>query len=464
MNEDFDKAISSSHEVFITEELKRQCSELKEKDKIIHFLTYIDSLTKLPNKNYLIMKLKELTSTESIGCKFVLYFINIDNFVNVNTVHNHDYGDKILLLISEVLKIILPEGSILCKWHGDEYIIILRNLDQEDKAKEVAEKIIDAFNKPFEIGEKQIFITISIGINMYPDGSCKVHDIIKNAQAAMHKSKDRGKNVYSFYDKELHETIDRKNEIARHLGNAIYNNELYINHQPQYGIKTDKIIGYEALLRWNNKELGLVSPKEFIPIAEGNGLILRLGNWILREVCLQNSKWIAQGFCNVVAVNISAVQFEQTGFVKIVEDILHETKLPPQFLELEITETALIKSLEKSIKIIEELRELGVSVSLDDFGTGYSSLSYLKKLPIDNIKIDKSFIDDITICENSKSILKAIVQLAHIIKLNVIAEGIESIEQSEILKEIGCDIAQGYYYSKPVSCQEIERMLGKPFQ
>jgi len=453
------KMIDSQYEAFVTEELEIQCNELQEKNKKIHFLTYYDNLTKLPNKNYFVEQLENLISSKVEDNKFVLFFINIDNFKNINTVHGHDYGDKILLLISEVLKIVLPQESILCKWHGDEFIIIIENLKDKQEVINIAENIINYIRNPFEIGEKQIYITISIGIDIYHNESSSINDIIKNVEVAMYKAKKNGKNGYSFYNDELRNNIYRNNDIRKQLGNALYNNELYLNYQPQYDITTENIIGYEALLRWDNKELGKISPVEFIPIAEENGLIFTLGNWVLLNACIQNCKWIALGYYNIIAVNISAIQFEQDNFVQTVKDILSETKLSPQFLELEITENILIKSLEKSVKTIEKLKVLGVRVSLDDFGTGYSSLSYLKKLPINNLKIDKTFIDDIVISQDSKSILEAIVQLAHTLNLEVIAEGIETSEQSKILKEIRCDIAQGYYYNKPISSEEIEKVL-----
>ncbi|HEX9027499.1 MAG TPA: bifunctional diguanylate cyclase/phosphodiesterase [Clostridium sp.] len=451
--------IDSQYEAFVTEELEIQCNELQEKNKKIHFLTYYDNLTKLPNKNYFVEQLENLISSKAEDNKFVLFFINIDNLKSINTVHGHDYGDKILLLISEVLKIVLPQESILCKWHGDEFIIIIEDLKGKQEVIDIAENIINYIRNPFEIGEKQIYITISIGINIYHNESSSINDIIKNVEVAMYKAKKNGKNGYSFYNDELRKNIYRNNDIRKQLGNALYNNELYLNYQPQYDITTENVIGYEALLRWDNNELGKISPVEFIPIAEENGLIFTLGNWVLLNACIQNCKWIALGYYNIIAVNVSAIQFEQDNFVQTVKDILSETKLLPQFLELEITENILINSLEKSVKTIEKLKELGVRVSLDDFGTGYSSLSYLKKLPINNLKIDKTFIDDIVISQDSKSILEAIVQLAHTLNLEVIAEGIETSEQSRILKEIKCDIAQGYYYNKPISSEEIEKVL-----
>lgn len=459
LNKNCEKNEASNYDRFLAEELERQCNELAEKDKKIQFLLYHDNLTKLYNNTYLMEKLEELNSSKDGTEEFVLFFINIDNFKNVNAVHGYDYGDKILLLVSEVLKIVLPPDCVLCKWHGDEFFIIWENLKHSEEVNVIAEGVIDSFSKPFEIGEKQIYITISIGINIYIKGSCKVNDIVKNAEMAMFKSKKNGRNKYSFYENELQDNFFRKNNIRKYIGNSIYNNEMYINYQPQYDLVSRNIIGYEALLRWNNEQIGQVPPMEFIPIAEENGLIFTLGNWVLRNACIQNSKWIQQGFNNIMAVNISALQFEQDNFVQIVKDVLEETKLPAEFLELEITETVLIKSLEKSIKTIRKLKKLNVKVSLDDFGTGYSSLNYLKRLPLDKVKIDKTFIDDIALSQNSKSILQSIVELAHTINLEVIAEGIETNEQNKILNEMNCDIGQGYYYSKPISSIEVEKIL-----
>lgn len=457
----YEKLKKSHFKLTIVEkELETQYNKLQEKDKKIEYLAFYDDLTNLPNKLSLIEKLKKITNFEE-KISFSLIFIDIDNFKNINDIFGYDYGDKILIIIGNILKNTLNENSSLFRWCGNEFVILVENCNHQCQSSKIAENIIFIFNNGFNIDQKKVYLTASIGISTYPNDSNNIDDIIKNSEIAMYKSKSTGKNKYCFYDKKILDSLYRKTLIEKHLRDAIHNNELYIKYQPQYDVITENIVGYEALLRWNSKELGEVSPSEFIPVAEESDLIPEIGNWVLKNSCLQNKKWINNGISHVIAVNISAIQFEQKNFVEIVKNILNETNLEAKFLELEITETTLIKSFEKSIEIIEVLRELGIKVSLDDFGTGYSSLSYLKKLPINNLKIDKSFIDDINISDNSKSILQCIVQLAHMINLKVIAEGIETANQSKILKNIDCDFAQGFFFSKPITTKEIEKILFK---
>jgi diguanylate cyclase (GGDEF) domain len=443
------------------EELKKQFDELLEKDAKIKYLAYHDSLTKLWNKSYLIKKLCEIVDLENEDVKFALLFLDIGDFKNTNDILGHHYGDQLLILIAKKLHKIIGDKCSIYRWGGDEFIVLLENYNEKTEVISLADSIINNLNDEFRIDEKKVYVSLNIGVAIYPYDANDINHIIKNSEVAMYEAKKLGKNKYRFYDKMIFEKIYRKDIIEKHLRNSIKNNELSVKYQPQYNIETKRVVGYEALLRWNSKELGEVSPEEFINVAEESGIIVLLGEWILNESCKQNSKWIQKGIKNIIAINISPIQFEQRDFVDIVRNALKENNLEPELLELEITETSLIKSLDKSIKTIEKLKKIGVKVSLDDFGTGYSSLNYLKNLPLDNLKIDKSFINDIVISDNSKYILTGIIQLAHMLNLRVIAEGIETDEQYEILKDINCDIAQGFLFSKPISNKEIEKLIYK---
>ncbi|MBL4930340.1 putative bifunctional diguanylate cyclase/phosphodiesterase [Clostridium paridis] len=454
------KVEDTKNELIATKkELKKQYDELLERDEKIKYLANHDSLTKLCNKSYLIKRLYEIVDFENKNRKFALLFLDIGDFKNTNDILGHHYGDQLLILIAKQLRKVIDDKCSIYRWGGDDFIVLFDNYKEKTEVIVLADSIINNINDEFKIEEKKVYVSLNIGIAIYPYDGTDINNIIKNSEVAMYEAKKLGKNKYRFYDKMLFEKIYRKDILEKHLRNSIKNNELSIKYQPQYNVETKKIIGYEALLRWNSKELGEISPAEFISVAEDSGLIISLGEWILREACIQNSKWIEKGIKNIIAINISPIQFEQSDFIEIVSNVLEENNLEPEQLELEITETALIKSLDRSIKTLEKLKKLGVKVSLDDFGTGYSSLNYLKNLPIDNLKIDKSFINDIAVSDNSKHILTGIIQLAHTLNLKVIAEGIETNEQYEILKKINCDIAQGFLFSKPISNNEIEKIL-----
>lgn len=443
----------------VTKELENKCARLQENDKRSKCLAYYDGLTKLPNKTSFSDKLCEIITSNSKSAKFALLFIDIDRFKEINHTLGHHYGDQLLVLITAILQNMIPPACTLYRWCGDEFVIIYEDFEDKLPPAKVAENVLAGIRPAFEIDGKKAHITLSIGIALYPEDGCTLSDIIKSAEIAMYNSKDSGRNQYAFYTKETHTRLCRKSLIEKHLRTAIENEEFTVLYQPKYSLISREIVGYEALLRWDNEELGQVSPMEFIPVAEESGLILFIGNWVLKTACLQNAQWVQEGICYPVAVNISPMQFEQSNFSEVIQNILRETKLLPQYLELEITETILIKSVEKSIRTIKSVKEVGVGVSLDDFGTGYSCLNYLKLLPINSLKIDKSFIDDLSTCKSSRTILQGIVQLAHTMNLEVIAEGVETANQREILKEIGCDIVQGFYFSKPKSCREIGMLV-----
>lgn len=436
-----------------------QTADIQEYIKRIEKLKYRDNLTGLPNRISFMDRLEQQDIMRKEGGEYALIFIDIDNFKHINDSFGHDFGDRLLILVSELIKIILPENAALYRWGGDEFLIGIFNDKEISMLPHFLDKIFGTFSKPFEIGNRQIYITLSLGVSFYPGDSLVIGDLVKNAEIAMYEAKLNGKCSYSFFDDYMSRRILRKNLLEKHLYSAIENNEFRLVFQPQYDVDSKMIVGYESLIRWNNDELGNITPTEFIPIAEESSLMRAIGNWVLLSACTHNKKLVDRGIRNRIAVNISAVQFEQENFYDVVKETLKQTGMPPHLLELEITETAVIKSLEKSIQTIRKIRSLGVMVSLDDFGTGYSSLNYLRKLPIDNLKIDKSFIDDLEVSDFSGQIITAIIQLAHRIDLKVIAEGVETENQYLKLLEYGCDFIQGFYFSKPVDGNTLDYLL-----
>lgn len=331
---------------------------------------------------------------------------------------------------------------------------------EESDVEVYAKRLLNLFNDLFEIDDKQMYITASIGVALYPRDGTDINTILKNADSAMYSAKELGKNRFARFDEEMYLKLERKTCIDRILRSAIENNELSIHYQPQYDAQNNEIFGFEALLRLNSMELGNVSPVEFIPIAEETGYISKLDKWVLNEACRQSVKWLSLGYkFKSISVNVSTVDMRQIDFLEMVKGILKSTGINPNILELEITETVLMESLEYNIKILKELMNMGIRIALDDFGTGYSSLNYLMKIPISTLKIDKSFIDNITSNMQNKSIIKNIIQMAHSMDLKVVAEGVESEQQLLLLKGKNCDYIQGYYFSKPLCVVDTEKLL-----
>lgn len=442
----------------IYSELDSQYKECTLKEQELKNLAFRDSLTGLPNRYKCMESIKnyiECCNNENENGAVLL--MDLDNFKSINDTLGHNYGDQLLIVLSESLKLVLPAHWSLYRWGGDEFVIIVSNIDDKHDIICVLDDVYKMLKNPFEVGEKLLYLTISIGVDIFSKCGNDSNDILKNADKAMYKAKSSGKNRYQFYTVELHEDMSLALQIEKNLKTALLNNEMKIVYQPQVNLKQGKIVGLEALLRWTNFELGEISPTKFIPIAEVTGDIIPIGKWVIKEVCIQNMKWLNSGFINTVAVNVSPIQFIDENFYDNIEEVIFETGLPAELLEIEITENVLIKSYEKNIEIINKLRKIGVKVSLDDFGTGYSSLSYLRVLPINNLKIDKSFMDDLFENNRSKEIVDGIIQLAHKINLKVIAEGVETKEQLDFLNAIDCDVIQGYYFSKPKLSCDIEK-------
>ncbi|WP_235576062.1 bifunctional diguanylate cyclase/phosphodiesterase [Rossellomorea vietnamensis] len=435
----------------------RDITNRKKAEKTIHVMAYYDSLTGLPNRN----KFKQHLSgslRDNPDQLMAILFLDLDRFKVINDTKGHSTGDAILGKVASRLKKVVSDKGIVFRQGGDEFIIILSNMNEGEVA-ETTKEILQSFISPIFIQKQEFFVTPSIGISMYPKDGRDQESLIKHADTAMYLAKEQGKNNYQFYYPELEKASSRNMEIENGLRKVLEFDQLCLHYQPKVDLNTHKIIGVEALIRWEHPTLGMVSPAEFIPLAEETGLIIPIGEWVLREACKQSKEWEETGMGIIpVAVNISVRQIKDGGFVEMVKEILSEYKFKPDRLELEITES-IMQDFEISTKVLNKLKKVGVMISMDDFGTGYSSLSNLRHLPIDSIKIDKSFVDDIMEDSNQVSIVKAIIDMSQNMNFTTIAEGIEMENQMLFLKRNGCQIGQGYHFSRPLPPSELRLSL-----
>ena len=439
--------LESMHEELLSNE-----EQLRSNYDHIEFLAYHDTLTNLPNKLAFLDYINAvLTSSPTINGMHAIYFVDLDNFKTVNDTLGHEYGDTLLLKTAQILSSIVGTDGMLARAGGDEFLIFKENIESKENAVAFASQILDFFKNPLDLEGEIVYISMSIGISIYPENGISSNSLIKYSDIAMYKSKDTGKNKYTLFDKKMEDELNRNTLIIEILRNAIENKEVYIQYQPLMELKTNNIVGFEALMRIHNDRLGCIAPAEFIPIAEESGLIIELSSWLLREACRFNKSLIDVGAKpRPVSVNISSIQINHPGFVPMLSDVLRDTQLPPQYLELEITESTLVSSIMDATKLLNEIQRLGVRISLDDFGTGYSSLNYLTKMPINTLKIDKSFVDNICNSNKDAFISEAIIQLAHSLDIKVVAEGVENEEQLILLRRQKCDIVQGFIYSPPL--------------
>ncbi|QOY38603.2 EAL domain-containing protein [Anaerobacillus isosaccharinicus] len=423
----------------------------------------LDSLTKLPNRFLLQQELqKTLTYSRQNERIFAVLFLDLDRFKFVNDTLGHSYGDLLLQQVSQRLKSSLGNDHIVARMGGDEFICILEGIESEADAEKLTKIILEQFALPFHLNEIEIHITTSIGVSLYPYDGDEAEVLISNADSAMYRAKKKGRNQFEMAKVEVNAGAFERLIIENDLRKAIDNHQLSISYQPQLDLKTNRILGFEALLRWNHPDFGMIPPSDFIPIAEETGLILPIGDWVLKNACLQIKQWERAGFYSLhVAVNLSAQQFLQKNIVEKIEAVIKETKIDPSLLELEITESMVIHDIDSAVSVLQQLKDLGVQISIDDFGTGYSSLNYLKKLPVNTLKIDRSFIFDIDINPSSKALTTAITTLAHDLNLNVVAEGVETYKQLSYVKKSSCDAVQGFYFSKPLPSANVIDFLNK---
>lgn len=418
-------------------------------------MVYRDPLTGLPNRlllnDRLIQALEKAHENEHA---LAVMFIDLDRFKNINDTLGHAIGDQLLVEVAKRIQNCTSPTDTVSRQGGDEFIVLL-TCTTPAEATQTAQKIVNLFSHAIELNEHELFVTPSIGIALYPSDGKDIETLIKNADTAMYRVKEEGKNNYRFFTPDMNELITKKMTLEIGLRKALERKEFRIAYQPQIDVSSSKVTGVEALIRWHHHEWGNISPAEFIPLAEETGLILSIGEWILYEACLQNKTWQNEGYPPLrMAVNISSRQFQQSNFVEMVRKILSKTGLDPKYLEFELTES-IIQNSKHAILTMHQLKEMGIHLSIDDFGTGYSSLSYLKTLPIDTLKIDQAFTKNIFTDPKDASLMSTIINMAHNLDLNVVAEGVETLEQLQFLQQRNCNEAQGYYFSRPLFAEEL---------
>jgi len=429
----------------------------------ISYLAYYDALTGLSNRTLFIDHANQaLKNPNKQNDIFAFYFLDIDNFKFINDSLGHAKGDMLLQMVGARLKRIMPEVDTVARFGGDEFAILKLDVENKGKAAEFGQRILDILSQPFHITGRDLYVTISMGIALSPGDGSATQVLLKNADMAMYKAKDLGRNNFRFYTPELIERSEKRLYIENSLRKAILNKELSLFFQPQISMKTGQVCGAEALIRWRHPERGWVPPGEFIPVAEDSGMIERIGDWVLEEACRNKKIWNEQklnGFN--VSINVSGKQLKRNNWAQKVQATLAAFKINPDEIELELTESSIMENPEKSIEAFRYLSNLGVKVSIDDFGTGYSSLSYLKKIDADNLKIDRSFVIDLETNEDDQAICRAIINMAVSLGMEVIAEGVETEVQRDLLKSFGCHLIQGYFYSKPLPIPEFVEFVKK---
>lgn len=437
--------------------------ELKKNYAHIKQLAYHDGLTGLYNRVAFMKYAYKIFHDASVGAsKHAIFFIDLDNFKNINDTLGHDYGDLLLKDVSDRMLSCIASDDILARNGGDEFLILKNRFDTVDDLENFASQLVNVVHHPFILNDETAVVSMSVGIAVFPNNGLTVSELIKNADIAMYNAKNSGKNSYRFFDSYMEDDVNRKNDLADILSHVIDKNEIYLQYQPQVNVESGQVTGYEALMRIESELVGFISPAEFIPIAEETGIINILGEWALIEACNFNQVLIKSGFGPLrVSVNVSTTQLKDDHLIDIIKSIPEKTGMDLKHLEIEITESVLMNSFEHNLKLINQMKELGCSIALDDFGTGYSSFNYLTQIPIDTLKIDKSFIDGICSNEKDRCIADSIIDLAHKMDISVVAEGVEDNEQLQILQNQFCDTLQGYLFSKPLNSTDFIELLSK---
>lgn len=457
--------ISNNYNQLIESKKTLEENELELKKNYAHIeqLAYRDGLTGLLNRVAFMKYAYEIFHKDgSQLARHAIFFLDLDNFKNVNDTLGHDYGDILLKQVSTKLSTCVSVEDILARTGGDEFLILKNDFSTIDELNTFAKKLVEIVHHPFDLDGEIANISLSVGIALFPRDGLTISELIKNADIAMYSAKNSGKNSYKFFNSYMEDDFNRRNDLADILSTVIEKNEVYLQYQPQVSVRTGKITGYEALMRINSDLVGFIPPSEFIPIAEDSGIINQLGEWALYEACNFNNALIKNGFGPLrVSVNVSTTQLQDNRLIDIIKSIPEKTGMDLQYLEIEITESVLMNSLEHNLELINQIKDMGASIALDDFGTGYSSFNYLTQIPIDTLKIDKSFIDGICSNEKDKCIADSIISLAHKMNISVVAEGVEDIEQLKVLQTQFCDTLQGYLFSKPLNAPELIDLLDK---
>lgn len=439
----------------------KDITERKEAEERIRFLALHDALTGLPNRTLLLDRMDQATIyAHRSGAEVWVVFVDIDRFKVVNDTAGHKGGDRVINMIAERLQFAVRESDTVARLGGDEFVLIFCEHERKALNIDAIHRVMNAIAEPLRFDGHEFFLSCSVGIAVYPTNGVTSEALIEHADTAMYRAKELGKNNFKFFTAEMNVHLMERLSLEKDLRNAIERKEFFLQYQPQVNLRTGQIIGVEALVRWQHPKLGTVMPMRFISFAEEMGLIGFIGDWVLQAACRQLKLWEIAGYENLrISVNLSARQFAPNKLVQSISALLADTQISPWLLELELTEGLLMDNVEEAIEILCELQTLGVQVSIDDFGTGYSSLAYLKRFPIDVLKIDQSFIRDMVSDQRDAVIVKSIISLAHNLELRVVAEGVETREQLTYLRELDCDVIQGYFFSEPVSAEVLEKML-----
>ncbi len=436
-------------------------TSIKQSQTQLEHLAHHDSLTNLPNRLLFEDRLQHaISQSKRQGRQLAVLFLDLDRFKNINDTLGHAMGDELLKEVAKRLQHILRDGDTAARLGGDEFTVLVENLEDPSQAAVVAAKIQESFKTPYQIAGRELHVTTSIGISIYPEDGQTVADLTKNADAAMYQAKEQGRNNYRYYTSELTRTAFERLLLETELRSALNKDQLLLYYQPQISLKNGQMTGAEAVLRWHHPRLGIIPPARFIPLAEESGLIHEIGHWVLKEACEQTRYLFKQGlFQGRMAINLSVRQIMQTDLILRFEQIIADSGCPPDMLQLEVTEGIFMGQMNQSVPVLDVFKKLGVSIAIDDFGTGYSSLSYLKQLPIDKLKIDRSFIRDLPNDSDAIAITQAIIALGKNLGLHIVAEGVETLAQQALLQKMGCEEGQGYLYSPPVPSNAFEEML-----
>jgi diguanylate cyclase (GGDEF)-like protein len=441
----------------------RHAIERKEAERRFLFLSHYDKLTGLANRELFRDRLRQaIARAERSGRLVALLFLDLDRFKAVNDTLGHMAGDELLVEVANRLQNCVRKADTIARLGGDEFTVVLEELESKLDAEAICNKIIHALEQPIVVQRHELYVTTSIGVTFFPVDDTDANALLRNADAAMYRAKEEGRNKYHVFTQDLGASAVRRMGIESALRHAVEREEFFLSYQPKLDVRTGAVLGAEALLRWNNPQLGMVSPADFIPVAEDTGLIVPIGEWALRRACRDALAWQREGAPGLhVAVNLSARQFRGGDLAQTVRKILGEVGIAPELLQLEITESLLMEDTTASADALNELKSLGLEIFLDDFGTGYSSLAYLKKFPIDGLKIDRSFIRDLPTDSDDEAITRAILALSQALRLRVVAEGVENHAQYDFLRCAGCDEVQGYFFSAPTGNDDFLRWLAE---
>lgn len=447
--------------VDLEQRVEERTKELKASEERLTFLAHFDGLTSLPRRPFYIDRLRQALARAPWQKRLVgVAYLDLDRFKPINETFGHEMGDRLLVAVAERLQRTVRSGDSVARLGDDEFGLLLDGIAKIEDLPPLVEKLMSCFSEPFHLDGQELFVTASVGLSIFPNDGQDAETLLQCAGAAMALVKDQGKNKYQFYLPQMNAAAMERVLLTNNLRKAMERGEFSLHYQPQVSLSSGRVIGVEALLRWKHPDLGYVSPAKFIPLAEENGMILPIGEWVLRTACRQAVAWQSAGMGPLrMAVNLSGRQFHGGQVGSLVQSVLQETGINPELLELELTETTLLEQREEVTGTLNKFRELGVRFSIDDFGTGYSSMSYLKRFPIHVLKIDQSFIRDLTSSPDDRAIVQAIITLAHSLRQGVVAEGVETMEQLSQLRNMDCDIIQGYLFSKPLPAEELESFL-----